>query len=134
MIKKLIIAAMVAGSLGSMAVSASAREVIIRVAPPELRVESVPAARHGYHWAPGYWNWSGQRHVWVRGTWMRERPGYYYRQPSWQQRDGNWHIQRGNWARGDKDHDGVPNRIDRDRDGDGVPNRLDNRPDNPNRK
>lgn len=35
--------------------------------------------------------------------------------------------------RGDRDRDGVPNRIDRDRDGDGVPNRNDNRPNNPNR-
>lgn len=35
--------------------------------------------------------------------------------------------------RGDRDRDGVPNRIDRDRDGDGVPNRDDSRPNNPNR-
>jgi hypothetical protein len=37
---------------------------------------------------------------------------------------------------GDRDGDGVPNRLDRDRDGDGVPNRLDRRPNNssePNR-
>ena len=120
MIKKLIIAAMVAASLGSIAVSASAREVIIRVAPPELRIERVPAARHGYQWAPGYWNWSGRRHVWVKGAWMRDRPGYLYHQPVWEQRNGNWHIQRGNWSR-------------KDRDGDGVPNRIDSRPDNPNR-
>lgn len=90
MIKKLIIAAIVAASLGSIEVSASAREVIIRVAPPELRIESVPAARHGYQWAPDYWNWSGRRHVWVKGAWMRDRPGYLYNQPVWEQRDGNW--------------------------------------------
>lgn len=35
--------------------------------------------------------------------------------------------------RGDRDGDGVPNRVDRDRDGDGVSNRRDNRPDNPYR-
>ena len=34
---------------------------------------------------------------------------------------------------GDRDRDGVPNRVDRDRDGDGVPNRYDNRPGNPSR-
>lgn len=33
--------------------------------------------------------------------------------------------------RGDRDHDGVPNRMDRDRDGDGVPNRQDRRPNQP---
>lgn len=35
--------------------------------------------------------------------------------------------------RGDRDGDGVPNRLDRDRDGDGIPNRNDNRPGNPYR-
>ena len=35
--------------------------------------------------------------------------------------------------RGDRDRDGVPNRVDRDRDGDGVPNRRDRRPDDPRR-
>jgi hypothetical protein len=34
---------------------------------------------------------------------------------------------------GDRDRDGVPNRVDRDRDGDGVPNRQDRRPDDPSR-
>ena len=35
--------------------------------------------------------------------------------------------------RGDRDRDGIPNRMDRDRDGDGVPNRRDSRPDNARR-
>jgi len=34
---------------------------------------------------------------------------------------------------GDRDRDGIPNRVDRDRDGDGVRNRYDRRPDNPYR-
>lgn len=36
--------------------------------------------------------------------------------------------------RGDRDHDGVPNRYDRDRDGDGVPNRFDAYPNDPRRR
>ncbi len=36
-------------------------------------------------------------------------------------------------VRGDRDRDGIPNRMDRDRDGDGVPNRRDRRPDDPRR-
>lgn len=41
---------------------------------------------------------------------------------------------RGGGARpGDRDRDGVPNRVDRDRDGDGVPNRQDSRPNDPRR-
>ncbi len=39
----------------------------------------------------------------------------------------------GRTHQGDRDRDGVPNRIDRDRDGDGVPNRQDRRPDDPRR-
>ena len=34
---------------------------------------------------------------------------------------------------GDRDRDGVSDRVDRDRDGDGVPNRQDRRPDDPRR-
>ncbi len=37
------------------------------------------------------------------------------------------------YGRGDRDRDGIPNRVDRDRDGDGVPNRHDRRPDDPRR-
>lgn len=35
---------------------------------------------------------------------------------------------------GDRDRDGIPNRVDRDRDGDGVPNRYDRRPNDPYRR
>jgi hypothetical protein len=116
---------------------ASARtdtQVMINVGPPPLRTEVIPGPRPGYAWVPGYWDWRGNRHVWVNGSWVRERPGYHYSRPGWVSHDGRWFLQRGGWARGDRDHDGVPNRYDRDRDGDGVPNRYDRRPDNPNRR
>ena len=80
--------------------------VVVRTAPPPPRHEVVPAARHGYEWAPGYWNWNGHRYVWHR--------------PEWRQGDRGWEMVRGGWHRGDRDGDGVPNRVDR-------------RPDNPNR-
>ena len=44
-------------------------------------------------------------------------------------RDGRAHQA----YQGDRDRDGVANRMDRDRDGDGVPNRQDRRPDDPRR-
>ena len=121
MIKKLLLATLVAGAVGSASSLAISAEILIRVAPPELRIEKVPEARRGYLWAPGYWDWRHEHHTWVRGSWMRERPGYMYHQPVWEQREGNWHIQRGNWSR-------------HDRDGDGVSNRHDRQPDNPNRQ
>ena len=115
----------------------------IRIAPPPPRREAIPRSRHGYIWAPGHWEWRGQRYAWTPGVWIAERPGYAYAPPAWNQRDGRWQMEQGRWSprgpNGDRDRDGIPNRHDRDngnrhdRDGDGVPNRDDRRPDNPRR-
>ena len=119
MIRKTLLAAVVAASLGSVATFASAA-LIVEVAPPPPRVEVVPAQRHGYVWAEGHWVWKNHHHHWVKGTWVRERSGYHYRQPAWVEHEGRWQYEGGNWRRGD-------------RDGDGVPNNRDRAPDNPNR-
>ena len=119
MIKKIILASLLAAAFGSIATTASA-EVIIRVAPPALRTEVVPEPRHGQVWSAGHWEWRHNNHQWVGGTWMRERRGYHYTQPTWAEHDGRWQMTRGAWARGD-------------RDGDGVPNGADRAPNNPNR-
>jgi hypothetical protein len=133
--KRLLIAALVAGSMGALSVplTASADVIVVRTAPPPPRHEVVPPARHGYVWAPGYWNWNGHRYVWTKGHYVRARAGYYWSEPRWEERDGRWAFNRGAWRRGDRDRDGIPNRVDRDRDNDGVPNRYDDRPDNPRR-
>jgi hypothetical protein len=125
MFRQALLAAVVATSLGAVATPSTAARAggTINVAPPELRHEAVPAARRGYDWTPGYWNWSRnhRRHDWVPGSWVRSRPGYIYTQPTWVDRGGRWEQRRGAWARGD-------------RDGDGVPNGRDNAPDNPRRR
>jgi hypothetical protein len=150
--KKLLIAAMFATSLGSIAAPAMAATevIVVRKAPPPLRHEATPQPRRGYVWAPGYWKWSGHRYSWIKGSYVKARNGYHWSAPSWQERDGRWQFARGEWRRGDRDGDGIPNRYDRDRrpdadrdgvpngrdrdrDGDGVPNRHDDRPDNPRR-
>ena len=120
MIRKTIVAAMLAASFIGIATPASAGVVFARVAPPEPRVEVVPAPRPGRIWVGGHWEWRSNRHVWVAGTWIRERRGYQYVQPTWTERDGRWQMERGNWRRGDAD-------------GDGVPNGRDRAPNNPNR-
>lgn len=114
----------------------------VEVAPPPPRVEIIPRPRAGYLWSPGHWEWRGNRHEWTTGVWIAERPGYVYHPAAWAQRDGRWYMEQGRWdGRGDRDHDGIPNRYDHhddrggrgDRDHDGVPNRDDRRPDDPRR-
>ena len=128
--KKVLASALfVATAIGTVAMplpSQAARrvDVYVNTAPPAPRDERMPGARRGYVWAPGYWNWRGNRHVWTRGSWVRERPGYAYRPHNWVERDGRWHLERGRWDRG----------RGRDRDGDGVPDRRDAHPNNPNRR
>ncbi len=140
--RKMLLAALAAASIGFTAIPASAEVgIYLDVAPPAARYEVVPAGRPGYAWQPGVWDWRDGRHVWTKGRWVRERRGYYWHPTRWEQRDGRWSLERGRWdrerfaevrprSRGDRDHDGVPDRVDRDRDGDGVPNRLDRAPDN----
>lgn len=91
--------------------------VYVQGPPPPPRYERVPPPRRGYVWAPGHYEYRGNRHVWIRGDYLRARPGYAYRAPEWRDRGGRWEYNRGRW----------------DRDGDGVPNRYDRRPNNPYR-
>ncbi|WP_229506955.1 YXWGXW repeat-containing protein [Pseudoduganella rivuli] len=122
------------------------------VPPPPPRYEVIPAPRPGYVWSAGFWEWRGNRHEWVPGHWLAERPGFVYTAPRWTERDGRWVREDGRWDRyerharyngrdrdrdgipdryerhgrdRDRDHDGIPDRHDRDRDNDGVPNRYD---------
>jgi hypothetical protein len=122
-------AALVLSAAAFVPVQAMAQDtlVVVRTAPPAPRHEFVPAARHGYEWAPGYWNWNGHRHVWVKGHWERARAGYVFHRPEWKQDEHGWRLDRGGWQHGEL----AAGRGDRDRDG--VPNRFDRRPDNPNR-
>lgn len=68
--------------------------------PPPVRYERVPPPRQGYLWAPGYWNWAGNRHVWAPGHWERVRPGYAYSRPQWYHGSHGWELRRGGWHHG----------------------------------
>lgn len=90
------------GAAVSVAPPASAQvgfSLTVGTPPPPPRYERVPAPRPGYIWAPGYWNWSGNRYVWVRGDWHRVRPGYVYVQPRWEHRGNRWVYERARWDR-----------------------------------
>jgi hypothetical protein len=106
-VKKILVSVMIAaGAIGAVAtpltsVAATTREIFVERAPPALREERVPAARRGYVWTPGYWDWRGNRHAWVKGNWVRERRGYSYQPHRWVERDGRWNLERGRWDRRD---------------------------------
>ena len=115
-LRKSLIIALCAASLGGIAapMTASAEvAVYFDSAPPPPRHEVAPAPRRGYVWAPGYWDIRGHKHVWRAGHWERERVGYHYNPPTWVQHENRWQLSRGGWARGDSDHDGIPNGVDR---------------------
>lgn len=122
-LRKTALAAMVAATMGFAVVPVPgfAADVYFNVAPPAPRVEVVPASRAGHLWVPGYWDARGHRHHWTSGRWERERRGYRFVEPKWVERQNRWYLERPRWQRGD-------------RDGDGVPNRLDRHPNNPNRR
>ena len=67
------------------------------MAPPALRIETVPGPRVGYVWAPGYWNYGHRRYNWQRGHWLRERRGRNYASPSWEQNGNRWRYRSGRW-------------------------------------
>ena len=92
--RTLSIAAMITlGAAASMPLPSIAQvglSLVINAAPPAPRFESVPAARRGYVWAPGYWNWDGARHTWLPGHWEGARDGYPYQSGQWQRDDGGY--------------------------------------------
>lgn len=71
----------------------------IVIAPPALQYEAVPVIAPGYVWAPGYWAWSGERHIWIRGRTIVQRVGYRWEPDRWEQRDHAYYRQPGRWER-----------------------------------
>jgi len=100
--KKLIVAGLVATALGSISIPAAARtnvEFFVNVPPPAPVVEVVPGPRVGYVWVPGFWEWRHGRHVWVRGHYLRHRPGFVYEPARWVERGGHWYYTAPGWRR-----------------------------------
>jgi len=69
----------------------------INIAPPAPQYEIVPNVAPGYVWAPGYWGWTGERHVWVRGRPLLQREGYRWAPDRWDQRDRGYYRTAGHW-------------------------------------
>jgi len=110
MFSKLKTLTVLAAATATFSVAAVAAPYVeVHVGPPPPHHEVVPAARPGYVWSPGYWDWRGHRHVWVNGHWERARHGYVYHEPRWEQNGNQWRLHHGSW---DRDHDGIPNSAD----------------------
>ena len=71
----------------------------VNMAPPAVLQEPVPVMQPGYVWAPGYWAWSGDRHIWVRGRMILHRDGYRWEPDRWEQRDATYYRTPGRWER-----------------------------------
>ncbi|HXF78279.1 MAG TPA: hypothetical protein VN598_05430 [Usitatibacter sp.] len=96
--RKLIASALVAASLGAVALPAAARvDFYVNVAPPPPRVEVVPVSRVGFVWVPGAWEWRHGRHFWARGHWVRDRPGFVYHRAVWVERGHRWYYIAPGW-------------------------------------
>jgi hypothetical protein len=81
------------------AIASAGIAIDIDVAPPPIRVETVPDPRVGYVWAPGFWEWRDGAHVWIPGHHIREHRGYRWVPDHWDQRGPHWHHERGHWER-----------------------------------
>lgn len=86
--------ALVAGSTAFAQISFN-----IVVAPPAPMYEVVPVMQPGYVWAPGYWAWNNDRHIWVRGRTIVQRDGYLWAPDRWVQQGGSYVRQPGRWER-----------------------------------
>ncbi|MBK6866846.1 MAG: YXWGXW repeat-containing protein [Burkholderiales bacterium] len=155
----MLLAATVAiGGLASLALPTAVQaqayiSVQIGTPPPPPRYEVVPAARPGWVWAPGHYEWVHNNHIWRRGHWVQARPGHVYVPAAWRAQGQRWVYQPPRWdARPVRAVQTAPRHWDRhdyrdrrdprgqrdarqrwDRDGDGVPNRRDRRPNDPRR-
>ncbi len=69
----------------------------INIGPPAPQYEVVPTLPSGYVWAPGYWGWTGERHVWVRGRSIVQREGYRWEPDRWEQRNNGYFRTAGHW-------------------------------------
>jgi hypothetical protein len=67
-------------------------------APPTPREEK-QAARAGFVWIPGRWDWRG-KWEWVAGHWERERAGKSWRDGRWEKKDSHWVYVAGEWVAG----------------------------------
>ena len=98
-IRNAIIYGLLASACAIPAVSEARVYADITVAPPAPRHEVIPGSRHGYVWAPGYWDWRYRNYVWVPGHYVPARAGARWVPNRWHERNGHWVMEGGRWER-----------------------------------
>ncbi len=74
--------------------------VVIKKAPPVLRVEVKPAPPFARAvWIPGHWVWRGHTYVWVKGHWVKPRKGFTWVPGHWNKKRHGWVWIPGHWKR-----------------------------------
>ena len=95
-IRKILLAALLVGAAAAPALAQIS--IQIGVAPPQPRYEAVPVLPPNRVWAPGYWAWNGDRHIWVRGHSIRQRQGHRWAPDHWERRGNGYYRQPGYWV------------------------------------
>lgn len=100
MIRGLFIAFGIATLASTMPASADVENAVVSraISPPAAQFESIPPARTGYAWSPGFWDWRGTRYVWMKGEWVREKPGFRWEGWHWVDEGGRWYFVRGRYT------------------------------------
>lgn len=96
-LKKILLAALL--TVAAAAPVLAQISININVAPPQPRYEEVPVLAPAQVWAPGYWAWTGDRHVWVRGHAIMQREGYRWAPDRWEQQGNGYQRHAGYWVR-----------------------------------
>ncbi len=97
--KTLLMSLCLAGAAVVPTMASAGIGINIDIAPPEPRVEVIPPPRVGYVWAPGYWDYRHNQHVWIGGRYRSERRGYHWAPDHWVQQGPHWHRAPGHWER-----------------------------------
>jgi hypothetical protein len=84
---------------GALALSPLSAEVVVRIAPPHMVVESRghrPSRDHV--WVQGYHRWDGNAYAWTPGEWQQPpRPHARWEAHHWVHRNDGWVMVEGRW-------------------------------------
>lgn len=84
---------------GALTCTTAAAEVLIRVAPPHVRVEKRhPRPSRNHVWVPGYHRWDGNAYAWTTGRWEQPpRPHGRWVPHHYVHKKGGWVFVEGHW-------------------------------------